>query len=69
MTETRDRLIPLAEVADLIGVARSTLWCWRHRDRGEGPPSFKVGDRVVYRASELYAWIAEQEAATRKGGR
>ena len=62
----RDRLIPLAEVADLIGVARSTLWCWRHRD--EGPPSFKVGDRVVYRASELDAWIAEQEAQTRRGG-
>lgn len=63
---TRDRLIPLAEVAEMIGVERDTLWSWRHRE--EGPESFKIGDKVVYRESLLLAWIAEREAATRKGG-
>lgn len=61
----RDRLLRLNAVAELIGVAPATLYSWRHR--GEGPPSFKLGENVVYRESELDKWIAAQEEATRKG--
>lgn len=56
-----ERLIPLREVAELLGVAEETLRYWRAR--GEGPASFVVGRRnVVYRSSAVAAYIAECEA-------
>lgn len=45
-----------------------TMRYWRHND--EGPESFTLGPagRVVYRRSAVERWLAEQEAATRRGG-
>lgn len=45
-----------------------TLRFWRSTN--QGPASFTVGPRgrVVYRRSEIERWLAEQEAATRRGG-
>jgi predicted DNA-binding transcriptional regulator AlpA len=54
------------EVSELTGVPLGTLRYWRHADLG--PASFTLGRRVVYRRSEVERWIAEQEAATRRGG-
>ncbi|MBF6298032.1 helix-turn-helix domain-containing protein [Nocardia amamiensis] len=55
------------EVAEMTGIAEGTWRYWRHKD--EGPASFTLnGKRVVYRRSEIERWIAEQEAATRRGG-
>lgn len=34
---------------------RGTLSQWRHR--GEGPPYLRFGNRVLYRGSELNAWL------------
>lgn len=34
---------------------RGTLSQWRHR--GEGPPYVRYGNRVLYRGSELNAWL------------
>ena len=34
---------------------RGTLSQWRHR--GEGPPYVRFGNRVLYRGSELNAWL------------
>jgi predicted DNA-binding transcriptional regulator AlpA len=60
--QPRERLIPLDEAAEILGVERSTLWSWR--SRGEGPASFRIGGRkVVYRSSVLDAYIAAGEAA------
>ena len=55
-----DRLLTLNEVAELTGLAPQTLW--RLRQRGEGPASFRLRNRVRYRESALEAWLAEQEA-------
>lgn len=44
---------------------KSTLRYWRHRDRGEGPPLFKIGRRVVAYADEVDAWVDEQRAKSR----
>lgn len=65
-TDTADRLLPLAVVAERLGASRETLWSWR-RDE-VGPPSYKIRGLVVYSERELNAWIDEQKAATRKGG-
>jgi excisionase family DNA binding protein len=59
-----DQLLTLDEVSKLTGLARSTLF--QMRCRGEGPPSFRIGNRVRVRADSLSAWLAEQEAAEQK---
>lgn len=55
-----------AEVARETGINAGTLRYWRSTN--QGPPSFSLGKRVVYRRSELEKWIAEQEQATKRGG-
>jgi predicted DNA-binding transcriptional regulator AlpA len=54
------------QVSETTGIPVGTLRFWRHTN--QGPASFSLGKKVVYRRSELEAWIAEQEAATRRGG-
>lgn len=44
----------------------ATLRYWRHA--GQGPASFTLGKKVLYRRSEIERWIAEQEQATTRGG-
>ncbi|UZF54502.1 helix-turn-helix domain-containing protein [Gordonia polyisoprenivorans] len=44
----------------------NTLRYLRHK--GEGPASFVVNGRVLYRKSEIERWLAEQEQATTRGG-
>jgi predicted DNA-binding transcriptional regulator AlpA len=58
-------LLRIEEVAELTGVPVSTLCYWRHRDRGEGPPMFRIGRRVVADADEVNAWIATHRKAAR----
>lgn len=48
-----------AEVGELIRRPAETLRYWRWR--GEGPPSFKIGRRVLYDRDELKAWIDAQK--------
>lgn len=38
------------------------------RMKSEGPASFVINGRVLYRKSEIERWLAEQEQATRRGG-
>ena len=59
-------LLGVAAASSLLGIAEGTLRYWR--SIGEGPPSFKLGRRVVYRRSEIESWLAETEAATLRGG-
>ncbi len=49
-----------------FGIAESTLRYYRHIN--QGPASFAMGRRVVYRRSEIERWIAEQERNTTRGG-
>ena len=42
-----ERLMTLADLAELLGVPVTTLYQWRHR--GEGPPGYRVGRHVRYR--------------------
>lgn len=60
------RLLRVKEVAEMFGVTPSALYAWRAKDRGPG--SFKLGNVVVYREEVVEAYLAEQEAATSKGG-
>lgn len=51
----------LPKAAEYLGISPNTLYVWRHRR--QGPPSFRMGRRVMYRISALDEWIAEQEQA------
>lgn len=55
---TPGRLLLMPEVSEITRTPIDTLRFWRHT--GEGPPSFKLGRRVVYDEVKLHRWIAAQ---------
>lgn len=55
-----DKLLRVEDVAGLTGVPVGTLRYWRHA--GTGPQSAKFGRRIVYRESDVQAWIDAQFA-------
>lgn len=58
------KLLRTADVAEMTGAPEATLRYWRHQ--GYGPPSAKLGRRVVYREEDVIAWI---DAQFERGGR
>lgn len=53
-----DRLLRIPEVAQLTGLSTATIRSWRQK--GFGPRAAKLGGAVMYRESEVRAWIDEQ---------
>ncbi|WP_432144256.1 helix-turn-helix transcriptional regulator [Streptomyces sp. bgisy084] len=51
----------LTKAAEYLGISPNTLYVWRHRR--QGPPSFRMGSRVMYRISALNEWVIAQEQA------
>ncbi|GAA4668518.1 helix-turn-helix transcriptional regulator [Gordonia humi] len=45
---------------------QNTMRYMRHA--GTGPASFVINGKVFYRRAEVERWLAEQEAATTRGG-
>jgi|tagenome__1003787_1003787.scaffolds.fasta_scaffold20960501_4 predicted DNA-binding transcriptional regulator AlpA len=50
-----DPLLRVSDVSARITVPEATLRYWRHL--GIGPRSAKLGRRVVYRQSDVDAWL------------
>lgn len=61
-----DRYLQAKDCEALTGIPAATWRYWAHV--GNGPQSFKLGRRRVWRQSVVEAWIAEQEAQTQTGG-
>jgi predicted DNA-binding transcriptional regulator AlpA len=59
ITPSSDDLLLLPEVAEITRRSIDTLRWLRHR--GEGPPGFRMGRRVVFRRGAVMEWIAQQE--------
>jgi predicted DNA-binding transcriptional regulator AlpA len=53
-----------AQIEQLTGTKASTLRYWASLDPPQGPPSFKLGRRRVWRRSAVLAWIEQQEAVS-----
>lgn len=51
-----DRLLTVSEVAEMTRLPATTLRYFRHEGT-KGPKSAKLGRRVVYRESDVLAWI------------
>jgi predicted DNA-binding transcriptional regulator AlpA len=56
-----DEFLTVPEVSALTRIPVGTLY--NYRSAGIGPPSFRRGNKLLYRRSSVLAWMAEQEAA------
>jgi len=61
-------LLDQQETSALTRVPVNTLKDWRAKGGIRGPRSHLVGGRVMYRQSDLFAWLDDQLEATGKGG-
>ena len=61
-------LLDQQEASALTRVPVNTLKDWRAKGGVRGPRSHVVGGRVMYRQSDVFAWLDDQLAATAKGG-
>jgi predicted DNA-binding transcriptional regulator AlpA len=61
MTTETDRLLTIGETAEILRAPVDTLRTWRKY--GRGPQGFRIGTRVVYRQSEVWAWVDAQRQA------
>lgn len=48
-------LVPLQPVCDYTGLTPSAFYSMRHR--GEGPPAYRIGKRLMFRMTEVEAWV------------
>jgi prophage regulatory protein len=48
-----------AELEDMTGTKASTWRYWAFT--GDGPPSFKLGRRRVWKRAAVMKWLAQQE--------
>ncbi len=53
-----NRLLSTEEVARILVVPVTTLYCWRYK--GTGPKAFRVGKHLRYRLSDVIAWLENQ---------
>jgi hypothetical protein len=51
--------LTLPEVAEILRVPVNTLRWWRQR--GDGPPFFRIGRHLVTTIGDLRDWIQEQK--------
>ena len=65
MTTAEDQLRTTAEVAERLRRSDSTIRYWRLV--GYGPPCFRVGRRVMYRAGDVEAWLGKLRAEQATG--
>ena len=66
-TDSKRAWLSLKDMVDEYPFPAATLYGWRHR--GLGPKSVRLGKRVMYRRSDVEAWIAEHERAERTSER
>ncbi|MFD7117282.1 helix-turn-helix transcriptional regulator [Streptomyces sp. NPDC059883] len=59
--------LTLPRAAEYLGISPNTLYVWRHRR--QGPPSFRMGRRVMYRITALDEWVRDQELADSRSNR
>jgi predicted DNA-binding transcriptional regulator AlpA len=53
-----NEILLIEEVSELTRLPLATLRFYRHR--GDGPKSFKLGNRVAYKRADVERWIEAQ---------
>lgn len=52
------QLLTEEQVAEMTGLAMSTLRNWRSKKLTNGPPAVKIGFSVRYRVEDVRQWLA-----------
>lgn len=52
-------ILTIDQAATYLAIPKATLYTWRTRRAGFGPPAVKIGGCLRYRRSDLDVWIAE----------
>jgi len=60
---TMENLLTPQEIADVLGVSKSTIYQWTHQ---EYIPHVKLGRFVRFRTSEVQKWLDRKSLAGRK---
>ena len=60
---TMENLLTPQEIADVLGVSKSTIYQWTHQ---EFIPHVKLGRFVRFRQSQVEKWLAQREIKGRK---
>ena len=64
MNHLRDRVLPLSEVIETIGIGKTTYF--RMRQRGETPAEIRISPRRIgVRRSELESWLKQRQVPTK----
>jgi excisionase family DNA binding protein len=59
-----DQYLTTADVAEQLRTPVATVRYWR--SAGSGPPSAKIGKRVLYSQSDLDAWVKAKFTAQKR---
>jgi len=51
-------LVDLEWLSEFLDISERTIYAWRQR--GEGPPAYRVGKYLRYRQSDIEAWLNER---------
>ena len=55
--------VDTAKAAEMTGLSRQFFECGRSNKNPNQPPHYKIGRRVLYRRSELVAWMRHRAEA------
>jgi excisionase family DNA binding protein len=62
-TVTReDELLTTRDLCEWLGISRLTLF--RLRERGEGPPAYRIGKGMRYPRAGVERWLRDHEASS-----
>ncbi len=57
-TSAPDEFLDIRQLSEWLEIAKPTIYMWRHR--GEGPPAYKLNNRVRFRRSDMELWLEDQ---------
>ncbi|MBC9735446.1 helix-turn-helix domain-containing protein [Nocardioides marmotae] len=52
-------ILTIDQAAAYLAIPKATLYTWRTRRAGYGPPAMKFGGCLRYRRTDLDAWVAQ----------
>jgi predicted DNA-binding transcriptional regulator AlpA len=58
--------LTVQQVSNYLSIPASTLYTWRTRRPGFGPPALKIGGMLRYRKSDVDEWVREHEESFRR---
>ena len=58
-TDMQGGILTIDQAGAYLSIPKATLYTWRTRRPGFGPPAVKLGGCLRYRRADLDAWVAE----------